>query len=1078
MNLEDLKHPFSEDLFLQLNEQLIDMDFKPSQLSISQDSSRLITKAKYYGKFDDLDLHVFVVEHSSTEDARVGVSMDIFKLMKKYSFQNALVAAYSNNSDNWRYSLVTSSLSINKDGRITKQFSNPRRYSFILGPDQKVLTPYNQLVQSGKVMDTKELSKRFSLEVVNDEFYKEIARLYDKLVGTDTVERLLTYPNTGDESHEFAVRLIGRIIFCWFLREKKSKAGKALVPSEILSREASNISGYYHNILAPLFFEALNRPVLKRRSDKFKTGVYSDIPYLNGGLFSDDEIDYYKFDKTLELSTPGLVDIPDTWLHELFDLLERFNFTVDENTAYDTDLSIDPEMLGRVFENLLARINPETGETVRKSTGSFYTPREIVDYMVDTSLSEFLKSKTEIKEDKIKALISYDVFDDVGNELNKEETISILQVLSSLTVLDPACGSGAFPIGMLQKIVFVISKLDPDAKWWLSKQLEGASPELRREFANRSVDYIRKLGVIRQTIFGIDIQPIATEISRLRCFLTLIVDEAIDDTEDNRGIRPLPNLEFKFVTANSLQGLPEQKFSNGHVQQDMFDNSQKEKIEKLKVLIGDYFIANHSDKSEIKAEYRYVQNQLWNDMHKSSAYGQQSLALTGWDPFVHMPSTWFDPEWMFGVDQGFDIVLANPPYISHDKIDNDSKNYIRDNYVSFEAFADLYCYFVERGINLSSNEGILCYITSNSYLKAEYGKPLRKFLNSNTTINQLIDIEDYQVFSSAIVNTAILVSQKGVKPNAKALIVNSSHTGEDTFQDFITKNSFYYPQDNFKMKTWSLAPQINIDITKKIESTGKTLQQLKTKIRLGLATGANDVFVINEQLVKSLVAKDARNAEIIKPVLKGRDIFRYHFNSPSSYILLTKNGINVRESYPTVYEYLDSQDEDFKQRGAQGVHWTNLRACAFFDDFKKEKIVWIELSDNGRFALSSDEVYLLNSAYFLLPPTGMSTKYLLGILNSRVIQYYLEQVAQTSGMGVSRWINNFVKDFPIPEADEVISNSIIECVSSIINEYSSENPDKSKIAKFEDEVDHMAYKLYGLTDEEITVIEGLNHARQ
>jgi hypothetical protein len=657
VKIEDLKLPFTEDLFLEINKQLIDTKFTASQLSIRPENSKLITNTKYYGNYDELDLHILTVEHSGTEDTRVGVSLEIFKLMKKYSFQNALVAAHSKSSDSWRYSLVTSNLLISDKGKVTKEFSNPRRYSFVLGQNQKVLTPYKQLIQSGKVTDIKELSKRFSLEVVNNEFYREIAKLYDELVGTKKIARKLTYPSVGDESHEFAVRLIGRIIFCWFLREKKSKAGISLVPSSVLSRNASNTSNYYHSVLAPLFFEVLNKPAIKR-THKFQIGEYRNIPYLNGGLFSDDSSDHYKFDKDLELSAPGLVDVSDTWLHELFDLLERFNFTVDENTSYDTDLSIDPEMLGRVFENLLARINPETGETVRKSTGSFYTPREIVEYMVDASLSEYLVSKTSVSREKVEALVSYDLFDDLENELNKEENTSILEALSTLTVLDPACGSGAFPIGMLQKIVFIITKLDPNAEWWLAKQLEGAGPELRREFANRSVDYIRKLGIIRQTIFGVDIQITATEISRLRCFLTLIVDEAIDDSQENRGIRPLPNLDFKFVTANSLVALGNKSDQNIQLFEDFSS------LDELRDVMNEYFAAPSTERDSIKYRFTQVQKKIFEKMlsYKEVSTNTSTFKISSWDPFEHKPSNWFDPEWMFGVKAGFDIIIGNPPW--------------------------------------------------------------------------------------------------------------------------------------------------------------------------------------------------------------------------------------------------------------------------------------------------------------------------------------------------------------------------------------------------------------------------------
>jgi hypothetical protein len=245
---------------------------------------------------------------------------------------------------------------------------------------------------------------------------------------------------------------------------------------------------------------------------------------------------------------------------------------------------------------------------------------------------------------------------------------------------------------------------------------------------------------------------------------------------------------------------------------------------------------------------------------------------------------------------------------------------------------------------------------------------------------------------------------------------------------------------------------------------------LGTKIRLGLATGNNDAFIIDEQKKEEFYRSNQKNAEIIKPILRGRDIARYGYTLPGLYILLTKNGIDVKSNYPDIYRHLDSFGEKFKSRGAQGVHWTNLRACSFFDDFKKEKLIWIELTDIGRFALCNDEVYLLNSAYFLLPPSSFPAKYLLGILNSKVIRFYLNLIAETSGMGTSRWINNYVKDFPIPGASASEQQSIISLVNQIIA--IKQNDPSTEASAPERQIDEMVYRLYDLTAEEIAIVDG------
>ena len=288
----------------------------------------------------------------------------------------------------------------------------------------------------------------------------------------------------------------------------------------------------------------------------------------------------------------------------------------------------------------------------------------------------------------------------------------------------------------------------------------------------------------------------------------------------------------------------------------------------------------------------------------------------------------------------------------------------------------------------------------------------------------MLNVEDSQVFDNVIVNVAITLARNAGTATNELCVVASAPLALGDFRSVVDDNSFTVPQSYFDRPAWSLAPNDVIEVQRKIESAGKTLEQLGTKIRLGIATGSNQAFVINETQRREFCEKSSHNEQIIKPILRGRDISRYRYTFPGLYVLLTKNGIDVRREYPDIYHHLDSFGPSFKNRGAKGQQWTNLRACSFFDDFQKEKIVWIELTDIGRFALCAEEVYLLNSAYFLLPPDGMDPKFMLGILNSSTIRFYLTQIAGTSGMGTSRWINNYVKEFPIPDA-EVHERSLI-----------------------------------------------------
>ena len=631
----------------------------------------------------------------------------------------------------------------NESGKVILSYSNPRRLSFLLGPNAKTNTPTKFLIKKGPVETFEDLQSRFSIEIVNKEFYKEISEQFTDLVGAITNKgteivnnrsqlKLPSVKEGSQTSLEFAVRLIGRIIFCWFLREKKSEHGISLISIDILSYNAAlNTTDYYHRILETIFFEVLNKPARSRRPE-YSTNVFSSIPYLNGGLFSPHEEDYYKITNSdAQSQFHNTLVVPDAWIVKFFEVLETYNFTIDENTAFDEELSIDPEMLGRIFENLLAEINPLTGESARKSTGSYYTPRIIVDYMVDESLLLYLKSQTSIEEKKLNAVISYDLTDDEGNSLNSNEKENIVDALEKVRILDPACGSGAFPMGALQKIVFILQQIDPEGQLWFKKQLRNTSPEIRRvverEFNNKNFDYIRKLGIIRENIYGVDIQPIATEISRLRCFLTIVVDQRIQDDLDNRGIEPLPNLDFKFVTANTLVGLPGTQATN---QMGLFEDEAG--IRELKELRDMFFNASGLERDQLKLQFVQAQNRMFQRLLRDGLRGHAELTtkLTTWDPFSHRPASWFDPEWMFGIKDGFSIVIANPPYIdSEGMVKNDLeylREYIVQNYTLTRGNWDIYIAFFENGFRNLKSQGVLTFISPDKWISKPFGTELRK----------------------------------------------------------------------------------------------------------------------------------------------------------------------------------------------------------------------------------------------------------------------------------------------------------------------------------------------------------------
>ncbi len=783
---EILANEYHIDNFTYLIKELLLPDFVGEKHDVSF-SSEIFTSVKQLGDSVACNLSVFeVVLKDGAQNRRVAITQEMFKVLRGLRINNAVVAFTNADKRNFRISLLTSKYEYDGE-KIVKVLSNPRRYSYSLGLGTKTKTAYKFLIAKGKVTDLNELINRFSVEVVNKQFYSEIATSFTELVGGErdgkTYEKLLDLHGTVDHNKyaEFGVRLIGRIMFCWFLREKRSENNIPLVPDDMLALETiREKANYYHDALEPLFFELLNTSHKKRKAC-FNTDYYKLIPYLNGGLFSPHIDDRYKFDSVNNCGLYGVVTIPNEWFIKFYNTLGQYNFTVDENTAYDIELSIDPEMLGRIFENLLAEINPETGENAKKSTGSFYTPRDIVDFMVDSSLCEYLKTKTGIDGMKLNALISYSKDDDNLAVFNEAEKKKLIDALYTVTVLDPACGSGAFPIGMLQKVVYVLQEIDPTANLWFDKATENVGILLKKEFEKKfnagSLNYIRKLSVIQNSIFGIDIQPIAVEISRLRCFLSLIIEEKVDDTEENRGINPLPNLDFKFIIANSLITL------DNTTQLSIFENQDHIKI--LKDIREEYFNADSERRTELKLEFLQVQqdmllNTIANYQKQASARYQQ---LSEWKPFENQATSWFDSEWMFGIKDGFDIVIGNPPYLEsrHSNFSESLKDKLQEQLhirygKRFELIprgSDLLIYFYELSLRVIKENGINVFITQNSWLDTEYGSQFQKYLRQRTNVLSIID-SDFKSFETANINTVITIFQ-GRKGCSKDIVFERFH---------------------------------------------------------------------------------------------------------------------------------------------------------------------------------------------------------------------------------------------------------------------------------------------------------------
>ncbi|MEP7220480.1 MAG: N-6 DNA methylase, partial [Bacteroidota bacterium] len=596
--------------------------------------------------------------------------------------------------------------------------------------------------------------------------------------------------------------------------------------------------------------------------------LFRDIPFLNGGLFECLDHEEVVKGKVACVRIDGFSDREDNALHvpnELFfthgewkkldlnedygtkgkkfevrgllDILHSYKFTIDENTPIEEEIALDPELLGHVFENLLASYNPETESTARKETGSFYTPREVVDYMVSESLIAYMENaltvaseKNEKKNSEVedspttnKRLHELFAYSNEPHSFSQKEVHTLIDAIDSLKIIDPACGSGAFPMGILHRLVFILTKLDPGNEEWKERQINKAleledveSRELavhgiQEAFERNNLNFGRKLYLIQNGIYGVDIQPIAVQIAKLRFFISLVVDQRIDDDADNHGIRPLPNLETKFVAADSLLQ-PELHLGT----QEVYGIEDKLR----KVRNGHFSARTPGTKEKYRKEDAELREELAKALRDSGMTVEASAKVAHWNPYAQNASAdFFDPEWMFGVKGGFDIVIANPPYVRHEKI-KEQKPVLQKNYTCYVGTADLYVYFFEQSLNMLKAGGILTFISSNKYFRAGYGEKLRRLLATKTTIEFLIDFGDAPVFK-AIAYPSIIVTRK-VPPSGGGAQVLTWKPGPriEDFGAVFAEQSFTLARNELTHDSWKLESPAVLRLLEKLRRAG------------------------------------------------------------------------------------------------------------------------------------------------------------------------------------------------------------------------------------------------------------------
>ena len=757
----------------------------------------------------------------------------------------------------------------------------------------------------------------------------------------------------------------------------KNELLKGLRPfhNEGLFKEANTESVYYKAILQNLFFASLNCPIepsgdgdnrkrgfrlkdnfgqhrdanyLMRYQDRFKNPekftelLNGIVPFLNGGLFEclDNKTDkiyidgfsdnlvkphklivpdylFFGFDQEVDLS--GVVGISTTAFKNarvkgLVPILESYKFTIAENTPIEEDVALDPELLGKVFENLLASYNPETKTTARKQTGSFYTPREIVNYMVDESLIAYLKNsvknwgiEAEKLDKQLHELLSYDDINPFAKNDNLQN--QIIHALDNCKILDPACGSGAFPMGILQKMVHVLQKVDPENKYWQELQLNKAVKETEGAFAladkkereqklieiNEAFDekihdpdYARKLFLVENCIYGVDIQPIATQISKLRFFISLVVDQKVDKDEPNFGIRALPNLETKFVAANTLIGIEKPKD-----QMTLFDHQEIKELEReLKNVRHRLFSAKSpATKRRLRDKDKEIREKTGKLLVEHGWGNETAKQLSGWDPYdQNASSPFFDPEWMFDISDGFDVVIGNPPYGAD--IDDLIKLFERLYPKTSRGFKDIYKYFFNCSLeHLVNKKGILAFITPNTFLLQPRYSDLRAFL-LEYSIQTLLNLGE-DVFQAVVPTAITLVSanRTGASSN-NVLFANISDSSK--YPGSVNKISFKMIKQKLFLDTPNRIFTDNIRVKHDDEEVLESILDFKDaginyqRVNVGLADKGNS------DLSQRLLYEGQREKESHFEFWKGADIDSYYI-APSTNRFARPN-IRLREN--------------------------------------------------------------------------------------------------------------------------------------------------------------------------------------
>ena len=1086
-------------------------------------------------KIDILIVHL--KSQTTIDRARTAQRNFIARYLKERGEKDAgLIAFVSPREEDWRFSFVKMEYKFEKtpkgDVKVKEEFTPARRYSFLVGKNESSHTAQSCfvdiLINDTHNLKLNEIEEAFNIEKVTKEFYEKYRNLFfqvkdalDKVVKKDEEVRQ-EFQKKGVNVVDFSKKLLGQIVFLYFLQKKgwfgvkegqKWGTGPKNFLRELFEKKHCYYNNFFNDVLEPLFYEALRND--RSYDDHYFSYFNCKIPFLNGGLF--DPLNDYNWAKT-DILLPNILFSNQIKTKEgdigtgILDIFGRYNFTVKEDEPLEREVAVDPEMLGKVFENLL-----EVKD--RKSKGTYYTPREIVHYMCQQSLINYLatefsssviaseaKQSLPTKED-IEKLIKYGdttIENDNHVATKGEETKTysfklpenirknaerIDEALKNIHVCDPAIGSGAFPVGMMNEIIRARNVLTP----YLSLREAEAMKQSRTM-------YNFKRHAIQNCLYGVDIDPGAVEIAKLRLWLSLIVDE-----EDINKIKPLPNLDYKIMQGNSLisefMGIDLDNDKENNEKEKLFSTNEsnelyemlkvkkdellnqpninnkkilKKEIENLIIKIfevklqeqkSDYFKKireieekweRHPVKEEresaIKIEKDILSIKTGFNLEEAEKQLRQYTSNQKIRPFF--PWKLYFSE-VFQEKDGFDVVIANPPYGAN--IDKMIKIYAKLYPNTTKAFKDIYKIFIELGMSkLIARKGVLCYILPNTLLLQPRYKDARRFL-LNFKIVEILNLGE-GVFEQVVVPTCIIFIQND---NNKSNILK--------FRDLSNMSKFKNSVNNVNYK---IIEQINYNDTPDNIFIYKMRKLSEDEILLGEIMDLKDCG-IKYQRIKIGLSKKGKNdlAERIfykgnkkheedKKVLIGKDLDRkgWYINFSNNYYL--------RHNYKDLLK----QNE---------IVYFNEN---FFN--KNEKIIWRQTSSFFIGSLLAKPIWFANTLQAGEVKNEFKSqyliKYILALLNSKYLAYIYNFIVKEEGRVFPQIKLSKLKYLPIKKMSLSKQKDFISIVDKILSltqstEYLQGESRQKRVKEYTQQIDEMVYKLYNLPPEEIEIIEGFKN---